>query len=570
MSDLPEYDTVGWGILTGSPWWPMYVCDPQKLRPKLHTLGGAHSSILRKAKCFPDNYRIVYWFGSATFSLMRKGTTRLWNSEEHDKFVKGFPQAPFVGTKKSPGSISMDDLKVAIEEAEDFLAQDESMRLLKHMVPSDMNPSMDPPPPEDDEDDDEDEDRDEEVEKDDEVDNDSDDDDEKPIKPKKKDKKEAKKSKKKSSSSKRKSNPDDDSKPKKRKKSSKKDVDAAARDDDATPIKKKPSASEVAAEEPDKPDDNVLKVRIEDEIRNVLSTGDLEQLTTRKLRQHLADTLKMDLRDHKNTIKEVVNRIIAGMDSVPEAPPPVAVPESVEPIVLLERIHGATGEDVKEPLELLLPIASKLNDTQIAAISARVVEWTRHDDARLAEMAKSLAATWKLEPPAPSLTADKILALKATLEADGSPNDVMLEAIAQLAQAHTAFDVLRKTKIIATVAQLRHHVNDKVSTAAKELRNKWKKDFVETPAPPTTIELGLLSKLETMRRELEKDSSADEALQTAQLASLNELAQMNLSTQDIVASQIGLVVSKLRKAKNTTLAKTAHDLKHKWKEMAKE
>ncbi|RHY33074.1 hypothetical protein DYB32_001909 [Aphanomyces invadans] len=338
------------------------------------------------------------------------------------------------------------------------------------MVPSDMNPSMDPPPPEDDEDDDEDEDRDEQVEKDDEVDNDSDDDDEKPIKPKKKDKKEAKKSKKKSSSSKRKSNPDDDSKPKKRKKSSKKDVDAAARDDDATPIKKKPSASEVAAEEPDKPDDNVLKVRIEDEIRNVLSTGDLEQLTTRKLRQHLADTLKMDLRDHKNTIKEVVNRIIAGMDSVPEAPPPVAVPESVEPIVLLERIHGATGEDVKEPLELLLP-------------------------------------------------------------------------------AHTAFDVLRKTKIIATVAQLRHHVNDKVSTAAKELRNKWKKDFVETPAPPTTIELGLLSKLETMRRELEKDSSADEALQTAQLACLNELAQMNLSTQDIVASQIGLVVSKLRKAK---------------------
>lgn len=30
---------VGWNILEGYPWWPVFICDPTKLRPNLHLLG---------------------------------------------------------------------------------------------------------------------------------------------------------------------------------------------------------------------------------------------------------------------------------------------------------------------------------------------------------------------------------------------------------------------------------------------------------------------------------------------------------------------------------------------------
>lgn len=35
----PAPNSVGWYILEGYPWWPVFVCDQFKLRPKLHFLG---------------------------------------------------------------------------------------------------------------------------------------------------------------------------------------------------------------------------------------------------------------------------------------------------------------------------------------------------------------------------------------------------------------------------------------------------------------------------------------------------------------------------------------------------
>lgn len=57
-------NSVGWYILEGYPWWPVYVCDVTKLRPNLHLLGSGHKKILKKARDFPDDFIVVYYFGS--------------------------------------------------------------------------------------------------------------------------------------------------------------------------------------------------------------------------------------------------------------------------------------------------------------------------------------------------------------------------------------------------------------------------------------------------------------------------------------------------------------------------
>ena len=57
-------NSVGWYILEGFPWWPVYICDVTKLRPTLHLLGSGHQKILKKARDFPVDFIVVYYFGS--------------------------------------------------------------------------------------------------------------------------------------------------------------------------------------------------------------------------------------------------------------------------------------------------------------------------------------------------------------------------------------------------------------------------------------------------------------------------------------------------------------------------
>lgn len=45
--DAPP-NSVGWHILEGYPWWPVYICDATKLRPNLHLLG----TIMCSLDCF--------------------------------------------------------------------------------------------------------------------------------------------------------------------------------------------------------------------------------------------------------------------------------------------------------------------------------------------------------------------------------------------------------------------------------------------------------------------------------------------------------------------------------------
>ncbi|KAF0684558.1 Aste57867_23476 [Aphanomyces stellatus] len=624
MSDAPEYNTVAWGMLEGYPWWPVYVCDPTKLREKLHLLGSGHKAITKKAKAFPNDYRVVYYFQSHNFGLLKvKQLMRKWNCEDHEKFTSGWPKVHF----KKKDNQTAEDLAIALTEAEDFLSQDESIRIPPGFVPSDLDPTLEPPPtppPEEGEDDDDEADEDDDVPED--MDNDDDDgdvsdDDEKPIKPKKskaekkKKKKSTKEKSKEEKSTKEKSSKEKSTKRKsenkeevstkssekalkKRKSSEAKESKLSKRSSDSDvkeekDVKKKKVASSIdeknvnaaensPKEDPDKDskepldlkiehassdsENAALKKRLEVEIRLVLSTGNLETLTTRKVRKLLSEKLNMDLKDHKDTIKEVVNRIIAGLDPVA----PVTLEADVS--TLLEKVKTASGADVKIHLETLFTVADKLNADQISSISNLIGDLRSNEDSRVVELSKSLFDRWKLQEPSPDVeivTSDAILALKAKLEDESTPNDDMLICLKQLSSAPMTLELIKQTKITIVVASLRQHVNDKVSTAAKDLRNKWKRDFAPTEATVNAPSgLGFMSKLETIRRVLEKDSGDDESLQSAQTVELKALKEMNLTTQQILDSQIGIVVSKLRKSKNMDLAGLANSLKNKWKEQA--
>lgn len=91
-------NSVGWHILEGYPWWPVFICDAFKLRTNLHQLGAflalfvhmyasltvrlthslslsyhacvptcegsGHRQVQRKAREYPNDYALVYFFGT--------------------------------------------------------------------------------------------------------------------------------------------------------------------------------------------------------------------------------------------------------------------------------------------------------------------------------------------------------------------------------------------------------------------------------------------------------------------------------------------------------------------------
>lgn len=64
-----------------------------------------------------------------------------WECADKENFLKGHPK--HLIKKKA----ALDDLLFAIQEAEDYLSTSEDIRLPPHMVPSDLDPTLDPPPP---------------------------------------------------------------------------------------------------------------------------------------------------------------------------------------------------------------------------------------------------------------------------------------------------------------------------------------------------------------------------------------------------------------------------------------
>lgn len=87
--------------------------------------------------------------------------------------------------------------------------------------------------------------------------------------------------------------------------------------------------------------------------------------------------------------------------------------------------------------------------------------------------------------------------------------------------------------------------NDKVSIAAINLRKSWIQ--LTKSKTDSGSDVDRVKSLEGMNRVLEqKDAQEGES---SHLAVLEKLQGMTLSTQDIIKSKIGVVVSKLRKSR---------------------
>ncbi|RLN57944.1 hypothetical protein BBJ28_00002607 [Nothophytophthora sp. Chile5] len=536
-------NSVGWYILEGFPWWPVYICDQFKLRPNLHLLA----------------YRVSY---SSLVSLS-KPVLRPWDCPQKESFLKGHPQ--HLVKKKS----MMDDLQVAIQEVEDYLSQPEDIRLPQHMVPSDLDPTLEPPPPElvpqemdvdEDANDAEDGEGGEEGEEgaaQDEEDLDASGDSDagkkkKVVKKTSKDKKEKRKKKaesktKKSKSKKTVSSPKDP-KSKKVKKSSSKSKDHTS---DAK--KRKKSSGEAAGEggevgspskvaktaldtdvksepviiEPETADvpgkkasaddlsGEALSAVLEKEIRWILVNCQFEEMTTKTVRKLLEDRLNMDLRHHKPEIKEGVARVIASMEEG----------DAVDPV------YAATG-DSAEPFDSEEPVA-KIESGAAAAVTpdTALTKKTEHQgsgseavhvdgaddnqamEQQLADAEKDLTLALDLEP--------KIVDVLTSLES--------ISAVER--------NVLTASSLLPKLVQLRAHRASAISELVASLAEKWSvEDLIPAPKPIQEEDiLKLKAKLE------DPEMSHDEVL-----ACLNQLSEMPLKISHLRKTGIALVVSKLR------------------------
>ncbi|KAF1328235.1 Pescadillo-like protein, partial [Globisporangium splendens] len=623
-------NSVGWYILEGFPWWPVYICDPTKLRPNLHLLGNGHKSILRKARDFPKDFGLVYYFGSHDFSLvpLKKGVLKPWNCSDQESFLKGHPK--HLVKKKG----ALEDLQFAIQEAEDYLSTPEDIRLPPCMVPSDLDPTLEPPPPiereepmeveEDaDEDDEAASEHDEEHDEDEDMDLDNESKNkkkkekkhkEKKTKEKKvaKEKKPAKSKKEKKSSSKKEKDAGADKEDKKRKKPSA-DVEpaAAAAGTKSSPTNASPSKvpkkekgvdvkTEAAASKPAKSpkvksekvtgsevNDEELSAVLEKEIKWILANCQFEEMTTKTVRKLLEKRLKMDLRHHKASIKEGVARVIASMDDVPDAPAGDEVP-----------VKSEASADATAPVAAAASVTSATKDPEAAPVKTEVEP---EQEVKREEAAPEVKKEIKKEEDVEQrlVNADKELGLAL----NEWPKIVkVLTSLQQIPSVEK--EVLSNSVLLPRLVELRSYQEESVSQLVASIATQWGvEDLVPAPKPvreedilelkkklenPETSHEDILTcldqltklpifdsmrpdmdrvkNLESMNRILEQpDEQEGGAEKSSHLAALEKLHGMTLTTQEIIASKIGVVVSKLRKSSNEKVAKAAILLRKKWK-----
>ncbi|RLN63665.1 hypothetical protein BBJ28_00018657 [Nothophytophthora sp. Chile5] len=589
-------NSVGWYILEGFPWWPVYICDQFKLRPNLHLLGALPSPVTDARAC-----RVSY---SSLVSLS-KPVLRPWDCPQKESFLKGHPQ--HLVKKKA----MMDDLQVAIQEVEDYLSQPEDIRLPQHMVPSDLDPTLEPPPPElvpqemdvDEDAEDAEDGEDDEVdaaldEEDPDASGDSDAGKKKKAAKKaskdKKEKKEKEKKKKKTESKTKKSkskktvSSPKDSKSKKSKKSSSKSKDhtsdakkrkkssgeavdeggevgspskvaktALDTDVKSEPVIIEPEAADVPGKKAstDDPSGEALSVVLEKEIRWILIHCQFEEMTTKTVRKLLEDRLKMDLRHHKPEIKEGVARVIASMEEEDTVDPVAATGDSAEPLDS-EKPVASIESDVAAAVTPDTALAKK-NEHQDSGSEAVHVDSADENQAmeqQLADAEKDLTLALDLEP--------KIVDVLTSLES--------ISAVEK--------NVLAASSLLPKLVQLRGHRASAISELVASLAKKWSvEDLIPAPKPIQEEDiLELKAKLEApemshdevlaclnqlsetlenlnkileQRGEKADGSGVDESVQSAQLVALERLQSMSLLTQEIIESKIGVTVSKLRKSR---------------------
>jgi len=436
---------------------------------------------------------------------LKKGVLRPWDCPQKDQFLKGHPKQ--LAKKKVK-----EELLEAVQEAEEYLSQPEDIRLPQHMVPSDLDPTLEPPPPElvpqemglDPEDEEDDAadmmDVDEE-----EADEEADEKKHKKTREKKEKKEKKKKDKeKKEREKKEKKAKSKDGAHKKRKTEAAEESGRAASPakvaksapetdvkSDRSPVKKeveekKPPPADMTTE--------ALSIVLEKEIRWILVNCPFEEMTTKSVRKQLEMRLKMDLRHHKASIKEGVARVIASMeedagDSASTAPEEAAsAPADADAKAAVQA--EAVGESE--------PIAS---DTVKKEVDAAAEEQAARADA-VERMKRQLEATSK----------DLSLALDLEPKIMDALNSLKtLEAVDK--------NVLAASPLQPRLVKLRAHRSPKISDLVALLVKKWGvEELIPAPKPVTKEDiLELKTKLENA------ETSHDELLVC--LIQLNEVSE---------------------------------------------
>ncbi|KAF0749851.1 hypothetical protein AaE_006907 [Aphanomyces astaci] len=127
------YNCVAWTLLEGYPWSPVYVFDPNQVRENLELLGNSHQHHLKKARDWPNVYRLVYNFGYHNISLLSLGQyIKPWQCTDHLRFLNGYPHECM--NRRDV----VEAFREALIEAQAFLATDNRSRMLPNMTVSDF------------------------------------------------------------------------------------------------------------------------------------------------------------------------------------------------------------------------------------------------------------------------------------------------------------------------------------------------------------------------------------------------------------------------------------------------
>ncbi|CAH0482873.1 unnamed protein product [Peronospora belbahrii] len=538
MTDKIVPNSVGWYILEGFPWWPVYICDVQKLRPKLHILGSGHEKILKKARDFPSDFTVVYYFGSHDFSIvgLKKGVLRPWECAEKDQFLKGHPKHLI----KKKGIL--EDLVGAIHEAEEYLSQPEDIRVPQYMVPSDLDPTLEPPPAlllsqEE---------TDEEVASRhdiepitcfDEPQEEEEDQEEGGFRRKSK-KKDDKKQRRLREKKKKKKKKDEDEESttmdgcsgKVLKTSLESDVKSASQTGTKTSMDKVLSPSDMSME--------TLCILLEKEIRWILFNCVFEEMTTKTVRKMLEKRLGMDLRHHKASIKKGVARVIASMEEEEDAGESIISTVPDESDEQVQQLHLNTDVNEMKASTICDTIVDKVDvpmkdkvDVAMKEEAACVDEYAASMKQELEAASRNLLLALELEPK----IMDALSSLKTLDNVDKH--------------------VLATSTLQSRLVKLRAHPSSRICELVAFLVKKWDvEELIPAPKPITKNEiLALKAKLEN-----------PETIHDELLVTLNQLGEMALTIDHLKKTRIARTVSKLRQHGNDKVSAKAHELRQKW------
>ncbi|CAK4111368.1 unnamed protein product [Aphanomyces euteiches] len=121
---IPQ-NSIVWAKSGEALWLPVFLCDPSLLNPSRHDLGRINERAIEIAKENPEHYRIVYYFGSRNFGILKsEGIVKWWNCPEHEQFTQGRP-VPNVDDQKKAEHI--DKVLAAVRDTKAFIATDRTL-----------------------------------------------------------------------------------------------------------------------------------------------------------------------------------------------------------------------------------------------------------------------------------------------------------------------------------------------------------------------------------------------------------------------------------------------------------